>query len=520
MGKVYAQRQAARRSTAQSTNRPWTSRTERLSEYPYRDQIESAIGGGFSLSSVTSRVGNEDPLTRVRGDSQAATFGSSVAFRRRPSLRVAAHEATHVLQQRQRNAPSGDANAPDNHQELQATAVADRITSGRSAASLVAHLNRAAGSVGWSGSRVVQPYTQTRVTLPGYSRLVNAKVSDNKNAVVVPRTQKLWATQALMTAANAKLAKAGPAQRGSMIRLERKVTSAWGGQLTRGAEITRFGKKLIPIMPRWVKFPIYGSFMSKWYNERHLGVHELAGDKNRSAPRTRPMLIWDDCGYAASAVMGSTKAGHMEAVYYVKGVRTKAGQKTATLLRKSPKRQDDPAVATRAIYLKLIPEFVSRAANRKYLRTADDTGGQYKSHYVAGTSKQKSITTGQQALTAYFSLTSAGRMKFDKEAGINAYIAPGVGEAFSTVSEDKAPGWKKVPGKKDYPHHFGAVILADGGDRVTLENFRGPGKNPVLDRQWEFNMYSTTDASKSFHKHHTAQGFYGTKTTSIHVRDP
>jgi hypothetical protein len=68
---------------------------------------------------------------------RAFTSGESIAFARRPDLYTAAHEATHLVQQRAGIALPGGIGVRDDPWEQHADAVADAVTSGRSAERLL-----------------------------------------------------------------------------------------------------------------------------------------------------------------------------------------------------------------------------------------------------------------------------------------------------------------------------------------------------------------------------------------------
>ena len=77
--------------------------------------------------------------------------------------------------------------------------------------------------------------------------------------------------------------------------------------------------------------------------------------------------------------------------------------------------------------------------------------------------------------------------QFDRDRGINQYAVPGVGEAYSL---------NPPPAKRgNWNYHFAAVVMAAGGDRVTLENIPNTKKaNPEWgcnSFDWYFQTYGT-----------------------------
>lgn len=129
-------------------------------ELPHAARIQAAFGR-HNLSGVKGHVG-EAAAAHARSLGAAAyTTGNHVVFGREPSLRLAAHEAAHVVQQRAGiRLPGGIGQAGDVY-EQHADAVADRVVAGGSAEAL---LNQQAGT----GAAVPAP-GQIQRALPTYS---------------------------------------------------------------------------------------------------------------------------------------------------------------------------------------------------------------------------------------------------------------------------------------------------------------------------------------------------------------
>lgn len=100
---------------------------------PYLNQIQRSFGR-HDLSSVRSHHDTSAKNANTRMDSSAYTFGNHIAFRNRPSLRTAAHEAAHVIQQRQggfNGMQSGDSH------ERNAVEVANLVAEGQSSEAML-----------------------------------------------------------------------------------------------------------------------------------------------------------------------------------------------------------------------------------------------------------------------------------------------------------------------------------------------------------------------------------------------
>jgi len=104
---------------------------------PFLDRIQSSFGR-FDVSQTRAHFHS---AAAASAKANAFTIGEDVAFAaRRPALRTAAHEATHVLQQRAGVPFTGRGQGGDPF-ERQADAVAERVAQGRSSESLLAAIS-------------------------------------------------------------------------------------------------------------------------------------------------------------------------------------------------------------------------------------------------------------------------------------------------------------------------------------------------------------------------------------------
>ncbi len=104
---------------------------------PFLDRIQSSFGR-FDVSQARAHL--DSPAAKATG-ANAFTMSEDVSFAARPTLRTAAHEATHVLQQRAGVPFSGRGQRGDSF-ERQADAVAERVVQGRSSESLLTSIPR------------------------------------------------------------------------------------------------------------------------------------------------------------------------------------------------------------------------------------------------------------------------------------------------------------------------------------------------------------------------------------------
>lgn len=119
---------------------------------PDRDRIQSAFGH-HDLSGVRVQIGGAGGGAAAGMGARAYTLGERIAFRRTPDLRLAAHEAAHVVQQRQGARLDGGVGKAGDAYERHADAVAQRVVNGESAQDLLdGSGQRADGSPGTHAS--------------------------------------------------------------------------------------------------------------------------------------------------------------------------------------------------------------------------------------------------------------------------------------------------------------------------------------------------------------------------------
>jgi hypothetical protein len=124
------------------------------SALPHADKIQQAFGPGHDTSSIQAHIGGRAAEAAAGIGAEAYAMGNQVAFDREPSLHTAAHEAAHVMQQRQGVQLLGGVASDGDGYERNADEVADRVVAGQSAADL---LPIATGSSG-----TAQPAVQMR----------------------------------------------------------------------------------------------------------------------------------------------------------------------------------------------------------------------------------------------------------------------------------------------------------------------------------------------------------------------
>lgn len=506
---------------------------------PHRDRIERAFGPGHDLSSLQAHVGDRAAAACDSLGAAAFAYGPSVAFRAAPDAWLAAHEAAHVIQQQHGEGPSGALDSPGDRHEHQAAAVADRVLAGHSARDLLPRGEARDASA----SLAVQRYS-FETTSAG-----DAQVGEGKQTALLG-SQQLYAAPGLISGANAKLQASG--KKGSYIALK-----AGGGSLAVD------GHSLTSVQPE---------FLSK-AGSAHSDVEKAnaPGGTDTKGTANGPMALWTDCGRSSAAVTGSSGSGSdRSVVYYENGVaKLGKGIDDSTV---SDWLKGEPNRMANQVYMDLLPSFISRSDNAPYviegvhydMRSNTVTGalagaaagaglgalvgsfiggvgavpgaiiggiaGAIAGGYVGSKTLSKVFrkpATIAEAKAMYLALGNVGMDKFDREARINFYANPEVGESYSMATEGDMPGFKSYPGQDTWNYHWAGVIMKDGSDNITLENYAvtrkyaeslGVRQGDFIDRGWNFAMYGTTDKSQTFHHEHLESKTHGTHATSIAVR--
>ncbi|HEY0098792.1 MAG TPA: DUF4157 domain-containing protein [Pyrinomonadaceae bacterium] len=104
---------------------------------PYLNRIQQSFGPGHHLTQVRAYVGSRAAAAARNLEAEAYTVGDSVAFGTEPSLRTAAHEAAHVVQQRHGVRLERGVGRSGDAYERNADAIADRVVRGESARELL-----------------------------------------------------------------------------------------------------------------------------------------------------------------------------------------------------------------------------------------------------------------------------------------------------------------------------------------------------------------------------------------------
>jgi hypothetical protein len=455
---------------------------------PHRDALEASFG--TDLSALRGHVGGSAGVEASKGGMEAFTEGTDVTFAETPTLWLAAHETAHAL--------LGHAGGDRPGEEAEADALADAVAAGRDVSDRVDVDKAVRGTSGRAA------YREER----------GLKVGETGEAATDGQ-QGLWATDARISEANGKLK--GVGKDGSFIRLDKGKGARSVG-----------GKKLTAVEPAWVAKPGGDGY--------HGAVSDVnSGAKADSEGQTSgAMALWSDCGRSSAAVTGS-RGGDREAVYRDGGeTKTTKGKHDASV---SGWLQTEPGGMANTIYADLVPKFIRKPENAAFLQEGvhytnkPKTGifAWIKSLFGKSESERSYLTpkTIVEAKAMYVGLGADGRDKFDSEAGINHHANPEIGQTYSMATEGDMPGFAEVQKDFTWNYHWAGVILKDGSDNVSLENYavtgdyarsKGVSQGAFINREWNFDMYGTVDKSQTFHQAHLDTGTHGTEATSIAVQ--
>jgi hypothetical protein len=308
----------------------------------------------------------------------------------------------------------------------------------------------------------------------------------------------LYATSDLVADANTKLKGAG--KDGSFIELSQgkdKVTNA--------------GNELSSVMPVWNPKGAKDGFHSKVSGANKPGGKDTTGGTGPT------MALWTDCGRSSGAVTGS-KGGDRQGVYNDGGKeQTTRGHSDSSV---SGWLDTEPGGMANVIYQQLMPDFIRDSANKRFLKDGvhfEKKGG--KTVYIDGADHV-------DIKAKYYALGAKGRDKFDRKAGINHHANPDIGETYTMATEGDMPGFKETGGKT-WNYHWGGVVMKDGSDNLTLENFAvtakyaksmGVRQGEFIDRDWNFDMYGTVDKDQTFHDDHLDSNTHGNRASTLRVR--
>jgi hypothetical protein len=490
----YRQGGAQEPEDGASVQRAAAAGTTDAARLPHLAEIQKAFGA-HDVSGLKATTGGSATSACEQIGAESYAQDDRVAFKQAPSLWLAAHEAAHTVQQRNGAVVAGGVGQVGDAHEQHADRVADRVVAGGSAEALLG-----APGGGSAPTTAVQRFKREKLGGDNHS-----KVSNTGKSAVVSR-QKLFAETSLVTTANAALKNVG--KHGSHIKLVEDPSK----HVTPKVSNTKINR----VLPIWVS---HGKD-----DGNHASCSKANdGGQDSDGVKSDKLALPTDCGRSSGAVTGSTLNGRDRQVVYNKNGKeqTSHGFDDA-----KQKYHDEPHNFSNKVYFDLMPGFIADPANEKFL---------IRDHHFTETGGKKTLVPIRDALQAkvlYHRLKLVGQEAFDKAAGINHHANPNIGESYTMATEANIPGFKQQ-GEKTWNFHWAGVVMKDGADNLTLENFAvtaetaedaGVTPGTYLDRDWNFDMYGTVDAkgevdeSQTFHQEHLDSRTHGTSATSMAVR--
>ena len=461
---------------------------------PHLDAIQQSFGGAHDLSGVEAHVGGAAADASHAIGAEGFAAGNQVAFARQPDLHLAAHEAAHVVQQRDGVSLKGGVGESGDSHEQHADQVADRVVKGESAADLLpggaakAATHDAGGAFGG-----MQLYEEKVIGGDTW------RVSESGNSALLQdgTNQSLYATTSMITDANTTLEQAG--QNGSFI------------VLTKGDGMEIAGKTLHHVVPTMKP-------KGADPDNKILEKANKPGGKDAEGETGDTMALWSDCGRSSRTIMGTDGYGLAPHGTY------KSGDKT-----KDTARGYDPSAYSDTIYKATMPAFIKDPKHHKFLKEGVHYTGdlEYIWDAIAG--------NADKCREQYWELGEEGRRVFDQFAGINTAADPEVGGAYTMNTEYNMPGSDVVretdgTARMRWNFHWGGVIMKDGANNVTLENYAvmfeetGDAAKDAANaekaydwtnRNWNFQMYGTVKTGQTFHEQHLDTGTHGTRASTF-----
>lgn len=314
----------------------------------------------------------------------------------------------------------------------------------------------------------IQTYTDDQKIKGQYAR-----VSENGKVVVLGEanySQDLYATADMIAQANAALASSG--EKGSYLSLVKT-----GGSIVHGKQTLQ---KVAPV-----------------FKPQGDGNNKGLADKNKGKDEDDKMSLWADCGRSSRVVMGSHGDQAPHANY-----GTGDGKDHDSAPGYNPAKYSDE------IYMAAMPPFLQDPKHADYLKKGV--------HYNSDPSDLILPGSADQARAQYDGLTDKGKKEFDKVAHINTGANPQVGGGYTLNTEYGMPGFKEK-GNMTWNFHWAGVVMKDGTDNITLENYADGKGYESINTDWNFQMYGTVKKGQFFHEQHLDSGTHGTKATAFEV---
>jgi hypothetical protein len=459
-----------------------------------------ALRRAFGKHDVSGVVAHSDGLA-AGGAAALGTIayarGEHVAFAGPPSLRVAAHEAAHVVQQRAGvQLPQGFGRAGDVHERM-ADAVADRVVAGRSAEDLLDRAGPPAQPRA-DASAPVQCYTAIGSNKL-YAQMPNKRprfgypyaVVDAGDFIAQEKALGVDGVDSFLTAQGGNTANLVAAGNGLGLRI------------SDDAEMAIEASDLVDRQPK-VFFATQAVVTASNLTLQNVGSPFTLQIDNAT---TITILTDRHSQKTLSAVTPQYNGGSPDDA--PQNCNAMAGQ----VLHVDP--------------IRLGAHGSDKALNKAKL-LAPKAAGRYKTAW--DDNSIKNLDPYENDIAREYVRKGKKKSSALEREGVNRYAAPEVGETYminslgkGTSQNDGSELVRDYSTKQDkrlaWSYHFGGVVARSGDDRITLENYaRGDNRQDNADPRWYFQMYGMRKG-QSFHDQHKATGGYANALTVSLDRD-
>ncbi len=523
---------------------------------PHIDSIQRSFGPAHDLAGVTAHVGGAAAEASEAMGAQGFATGSHVAFRTAPDLRLAAHEAAHVVQQRGGVQLSGGVGADGDAYERHADAVADRVVAGQSAADLL-------GPAGGTGATALQFYREYPVRHQDDLRWPvgrPVRVSDDGNLAVAQNggygSHDLWALEPMIHEANHLLQ-----TKGSQYRLAATTETLFGLSPT-----TDQPRVLTKVAPWHGPTGAFGEDMTM-PDDCGVGAHELMGAVGDDGKKTETVAVFrrftdlagrmtancedvpmrmkrailepflrakndEDVEGFLSFFVGTSKRNLLDLE------RVRALDQPLQKFRRAVSENDRimrdelPLLLAEQQALDELDESSDGYALRHdaFKRSSKDLARRVEENRQALEEARPHYLTNLQAIddlvvAAYQKLSPEERDTFERRTRINRYAMPEIGQAFAISTGGRKRNVQKPSGEiqTTYNVHWAGVVMKSGGDTVTMEN-SAEHKVVPRNKNWIFQLYGAPSdeqdkRGQTFHEQNRdVVGAHGEAPTTMTVR--
>lgn len=521
---------------------------------PHGAAISRSFGPEHDVSNVTAHIGGAAGRAVEAIGAQAYAVGGRIAFRVAPDLRLAAHEAAHVVQQRGGVQLPGGVGADGDRYERNAESVADRVAAGASAADLLTPLRGPQRSA----VQCYRPYSAEEQRPNVWRAGKPVRVSEDGRLAVGQDggygSHDLWAEASMIGPADHVLQTTGSRYRLTAGQDQLVGPAPNSGQL-------RTLTRVVPIYgPTWES----GSDMTM-PDDCGVAAHEVTGAMDDQDKKTEMVAVIKDLQSGLNQVVTGCDdvPMKMKRQFLEPFLRAKSDEVVGTYFGLFEGHRRDLLDTKRLAALDrplrlfrhalrdndlMLTDLAVLTTEGEALRKMDPDDPDYgprmrayddnKHSLMVRAEQIKKVVDATRAVqvtnlkliddllvAAYNKLDTQERSDFERRIGINRYANPSPGQAYA-ISTGGPSLDKELPGGEvqiTYNVHWAGVVMASGPDTVTMEN---SAQHKVLPRNknWIFQMYGQASddyrrRGQTFHEQNRdVVGAHGTSPTTMVVK--